>query len=125
MPLQYNKDLKLRARELRKDGTKGEAILWKRVLRAKKMRGHQFNRQFPMGNFIVDFIARKIKLIIEVDGSSHLSKGKQDSARQNLLEKSGYTVVRFKEEEVIYQIDQVAGQIYHVVKCLEEEAIGE
>ena len=72
----YNKNLKPFARDLRNNSTLGEIILWSDVLRAKKMKGYQFNRQYPMKvnelNIIVDFISRKLKLIIEVDGLYHI-----------------------------------------------------
>jgi len=120
--LKYNSGLKPLARELRKDGTKGEALLWKKVLRARNMEGYQFNRQFPIGDYIVDFICRKLKLIIEVDGSSHISKGVEDRKRQDRLESDGYTVLRFTENEVVYRIDDVIKDIFLAIKSLEESA---
>jgi len=119
--VRYNKDLKPLARQLRKDGTKGEAILWKYALRAKKMNGFQFNRQFPIGKYIVDFICRELKLIIEIDGSTHNYRGPDDFDKQKALERLGFTVIRFTEGEVIYRIDGVVGEIYEVVGRLEKE----
>ncbi len=116
----YNKFLKSRARRLRKEGTKGEAILWKHVLRAKQT-GFQFNRQFPIDNYIVDFICRKLKLIIEIDGSSHMFKQDYDRKRQDHLEGLGFKVVRFSESAVIFKIDEVAGTIQHAIHCLSDE----
>lgn len=118
--LRYNSGLKPLARELRKDGTKGEALLWKKVLRARSMEGYQFNRQFPIGDYIVDFICRKLKLIIEIDGSSHLTKGAEDRKRHDDLEGDGYTILRFRESEVVYRIDDVIKDIYLAIKALEE-----
>jgi very-short-patch-repair endonuclease len=117
----YNKNLKPYARKLRKHGTKGEALLWKKALRARNMEGYQFNRQFPMDNYIVDFICRKLYLIIEIDGSSHIGREVQDRKRQDYLENLGYTVIRFSEHEVVYRIDGVVKSIYTVIKVLEEE----
>ena len=54
--IKYNSYLKQFARRLRVEGTKGEAILWVYALKARKMYGYQFNRQFPIGNYIVDFM---------------------------------------------------------------------
>jgi len=96
----YNKKHKELARKLRKDRTKGEAILWNEVLRAKQFHGYQFNRQFCIDNYIVDFISRKLKLVIEIDGYSHKFKYKEDKLRDQELEQLGYTVVRFSEQEV-------------------------
>jgi very-short-patch-repair endonuclease len=117
----YNKNLKPFARKLRKFGTKGEAILWKKALRARNMEGYQFNRQFPIDTYIVDFICRKLDLIVEIDGSSHMSKGVNDRERHDYLEKLGYTVIRFSEQEVVYRIDDVVKSIYTAIKMLEEE----
>jgi len=117
----YNKKLKPLARQLRKEGTKGEAILWKYALRARKMNGYQFNRQFPVGEYIVDFICRKLYLIIEIDGSTHNYRGADDYKKQKFLEELGYTLLRFTEGEVIFRIDDVVGDIYDVIISLEKE----
>ncbi len=118
--LKYNSSLKPLARELRKEGTKGEALLWKKVLRARSMEGYQFNRQYPIGDYIVDFICRKLKLVIEIDGSSHLMKGQEDRKRQDDLERGGYKILRFTENEVVYRIDDVIKDICIAIKALEE-----
>jgi very-short-patch-repair endonuclease len=102
----YNKENRKLARKLRKDGTKGEAILWSEVLRAKKFHGYQFNRQFCI-DYIVDFISRKLKLIIEVDGYSHNFKHEQDNLRDEQLSELEFTVVRFSEKEVRNDLDNV------------------
>jgi very-short-patch-repair endonuclease len=116
---QYSKKLKPLARNLRKQGTKGEAILWKDVLKTKQMMGYQFNRQFPIENYIVDFISRRLKLIIEIDGSSHDFKGEEDRTKQNYLEELGYTILRFSEGKVVYDLDHVAAEIQFAIECLE------
>ena len=67
----YNKNLKGFARELRNNGTKAEACLWKYVLRAGKMQGFQFRRQRPVMNYIADFMCKELMLVIEVDGIIH------------------------------------------------------
>ena len=115
----YNKNLKPLARTLRKDGTKAEALLWRDVLKARQLWPYQFNRQFPMGNYIVDFIARKLKLIIEIDGSSHFAKSEEDFEKQQFLENAGYTVLRFSEGEVIFRIDEVVQEIDYAINCIE------
>lgn len=119
----YNKKLKHLSRELRSDGTPGEAILWSKVLRAKGT-GYQFNRQFALKfdqlEIIVDFISRKLKLIIEVDGSSHNYKGEGDLYRDEKLNKFGYTVIRFQESSIKYDIDNVVKIIEDTIKELEK-----
>ncbi len=96
----YNKDNKELARKLRKDGTKGEVILWNEVLRSKMFHGYQFNRQFCIKNYIVDFISWELQLIVEVDGYIHKFKYGEDTLRDEQLEKLGYTVIRFSEKEI-------------------------
>lgn len=107
MKSHYNKNRKHLARKLRKEGTKGEQILWSEVLRAKKFYGYQFNRQFPIDNYIVDFISRKLRLIIEVDGYSHVAKYKEDRKRDKKLKELSYTTVRVSESEVINDLENV------------------
>ena len=119
----YNKDLKYLARNLRKNGTKGEALLWRDVLKAKQIWPYQFNRQFPVGNFIVDFICRKLKLIIEIDGSSHFAKNEEDFKKQEFLEKNGYQILRFSEARVVFRIDEVVAEIDYAIKCLENNTV--
>ena len=116
-----NSDLKPLSRELRTNGTKGEAVLWKMVLKARKMNGYQFNRQFIIENYIVDFISRKLKLIIEIDGSSHLVRDAADRERQKRLEELGFTILRFSEIEVLGALEDVHNQIFYAVEAIEEK----
>ena len=96
----YNKKLKPLARGLRKNGTPGEAILWTHVLRAKSFHGLQFNRQYPIDNYIADFICRKLKLIVEVDGDSHIGREAYDQKRDSRLKELGYQVIRIPDAVV-------------------------
>lgn len=120
MSAKTNKYLKPLARNLRKSGTKGEALLWRDVLKAKQYWPYQFNRQFIIGDYIVDFVSRKLHLIIEIDGSSHFAKSEEDSKRQMYLENQGYVVMRFPESLVVYRIDEVITDIDYAIKCLEQ-----
>jgi len=120
-PVQYNRNHKPLAGHLRNEGTKGEALLWFYALKARKMYGYQFNRQFPIGNYIVDFISRKLNLIIEIDGNSHLSKSVSDRERQDYLESLGYVILRFSEAEVVHRLDDVVEKISFAVESLEIE----
>ena len=118
----YNKNLKDFSRDLRNDSTLGEIILWKKVLRAKRVFNYQFNRQFPMQvdglNIIVDFICRELKLVIEIDGYSHNFKQEQDEIRDKKLNDLGYKVIRFSEQEVRHRIDFVVTVIDEVIEEL-------
>ncbi|MDP1544540.1 MAG: DUF559 domain-containing protein [Anaerolineales bacterium] len=86
------------AREFRKEPTKSEAILWQ-ALRGKKLDGHKFRRQQPVGYFIVDFYNSTYRLVVEVDGSVHNTQVEMDRARQDILEHIGLNVLRVKADD--------------------------
>ena len=96
MKIYYNPKLKELAKKLRKDSTLVEILLWNE-LRARKMKGYQFMRQKPIGNYVVDFFCSKLKLVIEIDGSSHNDKLKKDRIRQERLGALGLKVLRFQD----------------------------
>lgn len=125
----YNKNLKPFARDLRNNSTLGEIILWSDVLRAKKMKGYQFNRQYPMKvnelNVIVDFISRRLKLIIEVDGLYHKFKHKQDQYRDQNLKALGYSVLRIPDNQVRHNLENVVKIIEEKIEEIEQLNLGE
>ncbi len=94
------------ARQLRQNQTPAEKILW-RSLRNRQMDGLKFKRQFPIGNYIVDFCCFEEKLIIEIDGGTHIDQVKYDLSRTAWLEGQGYRVIRFTNEMVFKQLDSV------------------
>jgi len=113
--IKYNPSLKEKARELRNNSTLGEVLLWSNVLKNKQMRGFQFNRQHPISlihnndtlHIIADFICRKLKLIIEIDGYSHNFKYDEDLKRDEMLANNGYICLRFTEKDVRNDIENV------------------
>ena len=115
----YNKKLRKFAVKNRNKATKAEACLWKYALRKKEMKGYAFKRQRPVLNYIADFMCQKIKLIIEVDGSSHDSEEAMTRDRQIRLEEIGFKVIRFTNEDVLTNMDSVKRQIGVVVDDLE------
>lgn len=119
----YNKTLQPLANDLRKSMTKSEACLWKFVLKAKKMKGFQFRRQRPVLNYIVDFMCKELMLVIELDGGSHLFHDTQlkDLQKTNDLSSLGYTVLRFKDEEVLHTINSVIWIIEHTIDDILEK----
>jgi very-short-patch-repair endonuclease len=96
--------------------TPAELILWEQ-LKNKKL-GVKFRRQHVIESYIPDFVALSIKLIIEVDGGIHLKRKKEDAARTKWLNFIGYTVIRFKNEEVENEIDSVLEKIKAEIKIL-------
>ena len=95
-----------RARELRKNQTDAENLLWKHV-RNRQLDGYKFRRQFPIGIYIVDFACLSLKLIIEVDGSQHMSNIDYDNTRTQYLENHGFQVIRFWNNTVLTETDSV------------------
>ena len=111
--LPYNKSLKEYSRELRKNLTDAEKLLWAKV-RNSQMKGYQFYRQKIIGNFIVDFYCPRANLIIEIDGGQHYSDGakQKDVARDDFLKSSGLRVFRFSDREVFENLDGVMEKIW-------------
>jgi ribonuclease P protein component len=108
----YNPLLKEYARQLRKNSTLAEVLLWQKI--KQRGLGVQFHRQVPLLDFIVDFYCHEIGLIIEIDGSPHDYKYDQDAKRQGQLEKHGVEFIRFTDNEI-------KQNIFSVVLALEEK----
>ena len=98
--LPYNPKLKDRARELRNNSTKGEIKFWSELLR-KKQSGYKFYRQKILVHYIVDFYCPKLKLVIEIDGTSHDNKKEYDEHRDRILESYGLKVLHFNDLQVL------------------------
>ena len=116
--LEYRKDLKDKSRNLRRGMTDAEQALWFR-LRRKQIGGVQFYRQKPVGNYILDFYAPEVNLVVELDGSQHLDEGmkKKDRVRTAFLRTQGLAVLRFDDRQVLTEMDGVLEVILnHVTK---------
>ncbi|MBR4730297.1 MAG: endonuclease domain-containing protein [Prevotella sp.] len=109
--------LKAFARENRQNMTVAERILWDE-LRNEAIEGHNFLRQYIIGDYIVDFLCRDNGLIIEVDGGYHSEPKQQenDEDRTEWLESHGYHVLRFSNEEIMYDLDNVIEKIEKSLK---------
>ena len=104
-------ELKIARRNLRRDMTKAEKILWERI-RDRRFMGHKFRRQHPLvKRFIVDFYCAKEKLVIELDGAVHSGREKMDREREAYIEAHGIKIIRFKNDEVEKDIDYVLKRI--------------
>ncbi|MCL2040558.1 MAG: valine--tRNA ligase [Bacteroidales bacterium] len=103
--------LKEHAQNMRKFSTVAESALWE-MLRGKNL-DEKFRRQHIIGDVIVDFVSLRHKLVIEVDGGYHNDPEiqKADKIRTEYLESHGYSVVRFTNEEVLENPDEVLGRI--------------
>jgi very-short-patch-repair endonuclease len=111
----YNPELKEFARELRRNMTLSEVLLWNQ-LKQKQMLGFDFDRQRPIGNYIVDFYCKELLLAIEIDGKSHFNKYDYDEKRQKELEKSGVRILRFEDIKVKKDILNVLREIEYWIK---------
>jgi len=89
--------------------------LWRR-LRRRQLLGRKFRRQQPLGRYIVDFVCLEARLVIEVDGSQHLEQQSYDGARRRWLERQGYRVLRFWNNEVLAETDAVVETIAQVLE---------
>jgi len=117
----YNKQLQPYANKLRKEMTYAEASLWKHVLRARQMKGYQFRRQRPVMNYIADFMCKELNLIIEVDGLTHQFEETaiKDKQKESDLEKAGFTILRFKDEDVLKNIGFVIMAVEEAIAKIE------
>ena len=102
-----------RARQLRREMTPAEKLLWQEV-RAKKL-GVHFRRQQVIAGFIVDFYCHKADLVIEVDGDIHDLQREEDARRESVLREMGLTLVRFRNEDVIKDLPAVVGRIRSLI----------
>jgi very-short-patch-repair endonuclease len=83
----------VRARALRQADNDAEAMMWN-ALKAKRLGGYKFVRQFPIGPYFADFLCRKHRLVVEIDGSLHVDNA-NDRARDEYMRDAGFSVIRF------------------------------
>ena len=93
-------------RHLRRNATEAEKVLW-RLLRDRSLGGAKFRRQFPIGEYIADFVCLEHRLIVEADGGQHDSSG-NDKDRTAWLESQGFRVMRFWNNDILENPDGVA-----------------
>ena len=99
-----------RAKALRRDMTDAERRLWYH-LRKRRLGGVKFKRQCLIGPYIVDFVAHDAGLVIEVDGGQHVEHQAYDAERTRYLERQGYRVLRFWNDECLKQTQGVLDQV--------------
>jgi very-short-patch-repair endonuclease len=101
-----------KARNLRANATDAERILW-RAISARKILDTRFNRQVPIGPFICDFVARSIRLVIEVNGGQHNEE--VDAERTRYIEAQGFRLIRFWNNDVLGNTEAVLEEIERVI----------
>lgn len=110
----YNDQIfKDRRRNLRKNQTEAEEILWQKI-RNKKL-GVKFYRQYSISPYILDFYCPRARLAIELDGPIHTTTDRKiyDKERTGFLESIGIRVIRFRNEEVVSDVENVTKKIHN------------
>jgi very-short-patch-repair endonuclease len=99
--------------------TKAEACLWKYALRASSL-GVPFRRERPIGRFIADFVCLPLKLVIEIDGVTHLYEGTQekDAQKDKELKEMGFEILRFQDDVILNNINFVIEIIKEMIEKL-------
>jgi very-short-patch-repair endonuclease len=105
-----------RAKALRRSMTDAERRLWYH-LRKRHLTGVKFKRQCPIGPYIVDFVALNAWLVVEVDGGQHVEDMAYDAERTRLLERQGFRVLRFWNDECLKQTQAVLDQIDQALRA--------
>jgi very-short-patch-repair endonuclease len=95
----------LQSRKQRQNQTDAEKLFWHSV-KAKRFSGYKFRRQFPVGPFYADFVCVEAKLVVEIDGGQH-NENQKDITRTLFLNKNGYEVIRFWNNEILGNIEGV------------------
>ena len=106
---------KERRRELRKNQTKVEKELWLKI--RNRQLGVKFRRQYNIDYYIVDFYCHELRLIIELDGYIHGEEGniKKDKRRENYLKNKGYSIIRYRNEQVKYEMESILQDLINII----------
>ena len=117
----YNtKNTKAFRRNLRKNQTKAERVMWKKI--RNRQLGYKFRRQVGIEKYIVDFFCSELKLVIEIDGDTHFY-GKQlrtDKIREKDINKLEIKIIRFMNIDVLYNLNSVLDSILEECKRRKE-----
>jgi very-short-patch-repair endonuclease len=102
-----------RARKLRQEMSRPEAIMWT-SLRSLKPLGFHFRRQVPLGPYYADFACHHPRLVIEIDGLSH-ADADYDARRDRFMQQQGYRVLRIGNDDVLRELDGVMRAVQHAL----------
>ena len=107
-----------RARDLRKDDTQAERLLWE-ALRARRLGGFKFVRQLSIGPYFADFACREVRLIVEVDGATHASaeEVRHDAQREEFLREQGWRIHRCWNDDVFKNLTGVCDSILMLLEA--------
>ena len=121
MKIYYNPALKELARELRNNMTFAEKATW-RMLNGKQFKGYDFHRQKPIGEFIADFYCYDLRLVIEIDGITHLDKDviKKDRIKSQYFNSIGLNILRITDDLVLGNWMMVEKELIRYIKEFEK-----
>ena len=108
-----------RAKEMRSDPVVTEKLFWS-LVRNRRLGGHKFKRQVPIGPYIADFVCAEGDVIVELDGPTHEVRAGYDAARDAWLRAQGYTVLRFTNAAFTADVDLTLNAIVYAIR----EALG-
>ena|SRR5690606_11371601 len=118
----YNEVLEM-ARHMRQNPTPAEQVFWEKV-RNKRFLGRKFYRQYIIeyceiigvkSHFIADFYCYHNRVIVEIDGDVHDFQKQYDKKREDILKAIGFQIIRFRNEDVLFNWDQTASKLVHVL----------
>ena len=114
---QYYSSLLEQVRVLRKNQTEAEEIFWQ-IVRNRKFLGLKFRRQHQIRQFVVDFFCPTENLIIEIDGKIHMNpeQRERDHSRDHYLKELKYKVLRFSNDDIYNNIEEVLDEIKNVIE---------
>ena len=120
----YNPNLKVLAKQLRQNMTFSEVKFWNELKNGQLM-GYDFDRQRPIGNYIVDFFCKDLQLAIEVDGITHLDEKiiAKDIIRQEDIESYGVSFLRFDALLVVNKVEAAVREIRDWLEAYEEKNV--
>jgi adenine-specific DNA-methyltransferase len=103
------------ARDLRKNPTSPERLLWGR-LRRRQMAGFKFRRQHSVGPYICDFACVEASILVELDGSQHVERSDYDFGRDAFLRSKGFRILRFWNNDVLSNTDAILETVYEALQ---------
>jgi very-short-patch-repair endonuclease len=115
------KNAKQYSRENRKSWNPYEICMWKYILNNKSVMKYKWTRQKPIESYILDFYCAKLRLAIEIDGSSHTENKFYDELRTMLLREYNIIVIRYQNKDIRYNLEYVCDDLLAKIKKREDE----
>ena len=117
-----SEDIKANRRSLRSNPTKAEQVFWYEIRDGSKL-GYKFRRQVSIDSFIVDFYCHTLQLIIELDGPVHEEQKEYDKSREEILKKKGYMIVRFENDQVLFEREKVIEELRRLISQIKNKKL--